>query len=104
MIGIDLVNLRRIQPETSFVTTILTAAEQDVFNNLKTEKARIEYLGGRFAAKEAIFKATQDKNYLSYSILNHPDGRPYVEKHPEIEISITHDGDYAAAIVLIQSI
>ncbi len=101
MIGIDIVDLSRINLTDSFIRFILTDSEQAEFENRKTDKRRIEYLGGRFAAKEAIFKATHDKNYLKYSVLNDTDGTPYIKDHPEISISITHDGGIAAAIVMI---
>lgn len=102
MIGIDLVDLRRIHLNPPLIKKVLSEQEQDVFNGLCSDKAKIEYLGGRFAAKEAIYKATQAEDYLAYSILNHPDGRPYVAGHAEIEISISHDGDYAIAMVMIR--
>lgn len=99
-IGIDLVWIERVSLKESFVNTILTSYEKEAYENRTSEKTKKNYIAGRFAAKEAIFKATQDKNYLSYSILNDDSGAPYVLDHPELSISISHDGDYAVAIVL----
>ena len=64
-----------------------------------TLKQKKEYLAGRFASKEAIFKATQDINYLDYAILHGPNGVPYVLHHPEIQISISHSRTIAIAFV-----
>lgn len=101
MIGVDIVDLNRINLKESLVHKILTEKEYKEYSLIKLDKRKIEYLGGRFATKEAIFKATQDPNYLSYTILNLENGQPYVEGHPEIEISISHDGNYAIALVFI---
>ncbi|MBR3357082.1 MAG: holo-ACP synthase [Solobacterium sp.] len=101
MVGIDIVDLSRIVLRESFVKQVLTDMEQKEYYARTSEKRRIEYIGGRFAAKEAIFKATQDRRYLRYSILNGENGAPYVLDHPEIAVSITHDGGFAAAVVQI---
>ena len=103
MIGTDIVYLPRIQNDSAFSRYILTEDEQKEYQERGAEKRKTEYLGGRFAAKEAIFKATQDPDYLKYSILNNEKGQPYVKDHPEIEISISHDGNMAIAAVMIQN-
>ncbi|MCH4207791.1 MAG: holo-ACP synthase [Solobacterium sp.] len=102
MVGIDLVQISRIKLEQSFIQMILTPEEQAEYAGKQYDNARREYLAGRFAAKEAIFKAAQDPHYLEYAVLNEPSGRPYVKDHPELQLSITHDGDYAAAIAIIE--
>ncbi|MCR5230630.1 MAG: 4'-phosphopantetheinyl transferase superfamily protein [Solobacterium sp.] len=103
MTGIDIVDLKRVPLQDSFLKRILTEKEMKEYMRLSGTQRRREYAGGRFACKEAIFKATQDPDYLHYSILHGENGRPYVEDHPEIEISISHDGGIAAAVVLIRT-
>ncbi len=100
MIGTDIVYIPRIELKESLIRYILTDDEYTQYLLLKNDKRRKEYLAGRFAAKEAIFKATQDPNYLSYSILNEDNGRPYVKNYPEIQISLSHDGEYALAFII----
>ncbi|MBR3203274.1 MAG: 4'-phosphopantetheinyl transferase superfamily protein [Solobacterium sp.] len=101
MIGVDIVDLSRIDPEdAAFVRHLLTPAEQEEFHARKSAHRKTEYLGGRFAAKEAIFKATGDQMFLSYSILTEVSGKPYVKDHPELDVSISHDGGFAIAAVL----
>jgi holo-[acyl-carrier protein] synthase len=101
MIGTDIVYIPRIELKESFIKYVLTEDEYQEYCLINNDKRRKEYIAGRFASKEAIFKATQDKDYLSYSILHEDNGRPYVKDHPEIQISISHDGDYAIAVVVI---
>ena len=99
MIGIDLVEIARVELSDSFLHTVLTDEERKEYEELKADKRRKEYVAGRFAAKEAIFKVTQDSSYLHYSILHDASGRPYAKDHPELEISIAHDGGMAVAVV-----
>ncbi len=102
MIGIDVVDLNRIDlANRSFAEYILTDEELAEYDALSNDRVRIDFLGGHFAAKEAIFKATQDRNYLNYAVLHESGGKPYVKDHPEIQLSISHDGGIAAAIVMI---
>ncbi|MEE8807446.1 MAG: holo-ACP synthase [Lactimicrobium sp.] len=103
MTGIDIVQLSRIRLDPPFIDKILTQEEQIEYKKIETDKRRIEYLGVHFAAKEAVFKALNDPHWLSYSILHEKNGRPYILNHPDWEISIAHDGDYAIAIVIIHS-
>lgn len=99
MIGIDLVEIARVELRDSFLNEILTEEEKKEYDALKSEKRKKEYVAGRFASKEAVYKVTQDPAYLHYSILHDEKGRPYVKDHPELEISIAHDGGMAAAVV-----
>lgn len=100
-IGIDIVKISRFEnKDIHFIKRVLTEKELLVYNNLIEEK-KTQYLASRWASKEAIYKANKDEHYLSYSILNKENGEPYVDGHEEIKISISHDGEYAVASVLI---
>ena len=100
-IGIDLAKISRFEnKDIHFIKRVLTEKELLVYNNLLEEK-KAQYLASRWASKEAIYKANHDEHYLSYSILNKENGEPYVDGHEEIKISISHDGEYAVASVLI---
>jgi len=103
MIGIDIVQIERVQLRPSFIELVLTPYEQEELKLRKIDKAKKEYIAGRFAVKEAIFKATQDKNYLKYTCLNDKNtNKPYILDHPEIDVTISHDGGMAMAMVYIQ--
>ena len=100
-IGIDLAKISRFEnKDIHFIKRVLTEKELLVYNNLIEEK-KTQYLASRWASKEAIYKANKDEHYLSYSILNKDNGEPYVDGHEEIKISISHDGEYVIASILI---
>ena len=101
MVGIDIIQLSRIRITEALVKEILSEDEMNEYREKNNDAARIRYIGGRFAAKEAVFKATQKKEYKHCSILNDETGKPYVKDHPELSVSITHDGDYAAAVAMV---
>ena len=73
-------------------------------------RARLAYLAGRFAAKEAIFKSIGGRiNWRDIEILAEKNGEPYLadsrktrealdeKKIGIVLISISHDNDYAIA-------
>lgn len=99
MIGIDIVDLSRIKEDPAFIRRVLTAEEQEELARRGSKQRRIEYIGGRFAVKEALFKATGMKDVLLCSVLNDENGKPYIKDHPELSVSISHDGGIAAAVV-----
>lgn len=110
-IGIDLVELKRMKKDERFVKRILSDDEFNVYDNITHEETKLTFLGGRFAAKEALFKAISkgpgDTNYRDFSILNDSQGKPYVSTHffkqgEIIHLSITHTTEYAIAYVMIE--
>jgi holo-[acyl-carrier protein] synthase len=111
-IGIDLVELNRIKDLMSerFINRILSLEEQLIFNSITNNKSKLNFIGGRFAAKEAIFKAISKgdgtANYTDFSILNDKNGKPYVSskfsENKTIHITITHTDSYAMSYCLIE--
>lgn len=101
-LGIDIVDLRRIKnKEEFFAKGILSDKEYEEF--LKRPN-KIDYLGGRYAAKEAFIKVNKLSAGLTIlkeiEVLNNPDGSPYILYKGQIfDVSISHDGDYAVAVV-----
>ena len=82
-IGVDIVELSRLDIENErFVRHILSDEEYEIFQSFPTEKRKREYLGGRFAAKEAYLKANHlgigGISFHDIVILNHEDGSPYL--------------------------
>ena len=102
MIGVDIVKISRIELNDLFINRILTTDEKEALLTRKSVESRREFVAGRFAAKEALFKATGNAGYLHYSVLNDETGKPYVKNHPEIEISLSHDGGLAIAMVYVR--
>lgn len=105
-IGCDIVDLNRLSNHLDeFACKILTASEIELYNNKKTDKHKREFLGGRFAGKEAFFKAIGIKeNMVSFNdveILNDVDGKPFLN-YEKSYISIAHENDYAIAYVVVE--
>jgi holo-[acyl-carrier protein] synthase len=114
-IGIDLIELSRIQDSMDrnkrFAKRILTENEIQACEQLPTYKRRIEYIAGRFAAKEAFSKATGTGigrlSFQDIEVLNGTNGAPFLNakgyEEFRIFVSITHSRDYAAAQVVLEN-
>lgn len=105
-IGCDIVDLKRFnQKMDQFAKKILTKNELAIYQEKLTEKQKKEFIGGRFAGKEAFFKAVGiADNLISFNdveILNDVDGKPFLN-YPNSFISIAHENDYAIAYVIIE--
>lgn len=105
MIGVDIVSLERLKLSyLSVASRILSLRELEELALRTSEKEKIEYVGGRFASKEAYIKASGNKSasYKDIEILNDESGRPhlYYQEEEIGEVSIAHDG-YAVSFVEI---
>ena len=72
--------------------------------------ASSEHLAGIIAAKEAFFKALgKVPKFREVQIRHDPAGKPTLVVPPTLhtfsscDVSISHDGDYAVAFVVLQS-
>ena len=103
--GIDIVEIKRIKnlmENPKALSKIFNESEID------TNPSK---LAGKFALKEAFFKATQIpvKKWSEIVVKKHDNGKPYLVfdknlvKFKSIDCSIAHDGDYAIAIVVIET-
>lgn len=106
-IGVDIVELDRLlDTKEGFINHVLSKEEIDVYNTLSDIRKK-EYLGGRFASKEAIIKCLNGieiPNMNEISVLNHEDGSPFVVyKDYDISISISHEKHYAIAMAMLNS-
>ena len=99
MIGIDIVKIDRVSLEEAFLKKVLTEKERELLDRYANEQRKKELVAGRFAVKEAYYKATKDRNYLKVSVLKKEDGSPYIEDHEDLDVSISHDAGIAIAIV-----
>ena len=117
--GTDIIEINRIKDSIeglgdSFKNKIYTEEEIKYCENRKN--AKYQHYAGRFAAKEAIFKAVSelldDKFEISWKddeVLNDVNGKPRItftskkleEKIESIDISISHCKEYAVANVVI---
>lgn len=111
-VGLDLVELDRIEKAYSrsrkFAERILTKRELAIFNDLSAHR-QIEFLAGRFAAKEAYSKALgtgigKGCELHQIEILKGESGKPVLYFEGEAVngfISITHTRQVAAAQVVL---
>lgn len=75
----------------------------------KEKQGLYQHLAGRFAAKEAVFKALGNTmlNWKDIQILNDSEGKPIAEilnnktKKTTVHISISHVKNYATAFAII---
>lgn len=106
-IGCDVVLIARIEKMMHDETQM-----QKVFHPEEILRYDALHLAGIFAAKEAVMKALNIfplPSWQSIKILNKETGRPYVTLSPDIDldknyyidISISHDGEYAFATALL---
>ena len=112
-IGLDLVDLKRIKNilnnSNKFPKRILSDRELKIFDTL-SELRQVEFLAGRFAAKEAYAKARgtgirEGCSFHQIEIINDALGKPIIYfEGAEIKgfVSITHTADVAAAQVILQ--
>lgn len=117
--GTDIIEISRIKDSIenlgdAFKNKIYTEKEIEYCENRKNVK--YQHYAGRFAAKEAIFKAVSDllgnKFEISWKdaeVINDKNGRPkitFIDKNLEdkiesIDISISHCKEYAVSSVVI---
>lgn len=112
-IGIDIIELSRvkeiIEKQPRFIDRVLTERERNTFQEL-SDVRKVEFLGGRFAAKEAFSKANgtgigKELSFLDIEIGSDEHGKPFIE-NPDIpcHLSISHSKEYAVAQVIIEEI
>ncbi len=123
-VGIDLVSIAEFaeqvdQPGTAFAETFTPGERRDA-SDKSSSAAR--HLAARWAAKEAVIKAWSGSRFAQRSVLPeaiHRDievvtdmwGRPRVRLSGDvarhladvtIHVSLTHDGDTAAAVAILE--
>jgi len=116
--GTDIIEIERIKKSIEhsgdrFTDLIYTTAEKEYCESKRG--AKYYHYAGRFAAKEAIFKAVsvllKDKFEISWhnaEVINDENGNPQVkflnfkfDNIKNIDISISHCKEYAVATVVI---
>ncbi|ALC87673.1 MULTISPECIES: holo-ACP synthase [Bacillaceae] len=113
-IGLDITELHRVKSiknkTNKFEERILTKKEIEQMQGL-SENRQIEFLAGRFAAKEAFSKAKgtgigKNCSFQDIEIIRETSGRPTLYFKGKLVngfVSITHTKEYAAAQVILES-
>lgn len=119
-IGTDIIEIRRIEKaitrNKNFTNKLFTKDEMDLWEK---KNFKLEFIAGRFAAKEAVSKALgtgiRDFNFKDIEIINNELGKPQVILKPKAEdiirkiskshkfhLSISHEKEYAIAYALLE--
>ncbi|MBF0503495.1 MAG: holo-ACP synthase [Candidatus Omnitrophica bacterium] len=109
--GIDIIEVERIQKAVErwgdvFLNHVFTPAEIEYARKFKFP---YRHYAGRFAVKEAIFKAmgNPDLSWHDVTITNDPSGKPvchfnHIDIKNRLLISISHSRDYAVASATLE--
>lgn len=116
--GTDIIEISRIKQSIEdlgdrFLNRVYTEKEIEYCNS--RGNSRFQHFAGRFAVKEAVFKAISGKLEDKYQIcwkdiecLNDENGRPFVsvlgldcESFVNIDVSVSHCKEYAVASVVV---
>lgn len=110
--GIDIEELASIQnaveKREGFAQRVLTDKEMERFSSLKGRR-QVEYLAGRWSAKEAFSKAMGTGigklGFQDLEVLNNERGAPYFSKSPfsgKVWLSISHTDQFVTASVILE--
>ncbi len=97
MIGVDIVKHSRVNMKIA--KKVLTENEMKQLDDIKNDDAKRQYLSSRFAAKEAIIKATNRKFSFKEIEILRTKGAPDVNIE-NLELSISHEEDYSVAFCI----
>ena len=104
-IGCDIIKISRLKnKEEKFLSLVLSENEQKIYNSRKG-KQKLQFLAGRFCAKEAIIKALPKKDTLAMAQIDifYEQEKPYcIIKNYKVHLSISHENEYAIAYAIIE--
>ncbi|MFW3496354.1 holo-ACP synthase [Aerococcus viridans] len=114
-LGTDLVETARIKEAIAnnarFVVKLLTDQELSTYQEIHNEKRQIEFIAGRWAAKEAFAKAygtgiSSQLHFHDIEVFNDDQRKPLIicnKVTSPIHITISHTDHYATATVIIEA-
>ena len=103
-VGCDIVEIQRLSKhQEKLASRILTKNEYRLYQQYDVNR-QLEFLAGRFAAKEAIIKALDQPKLLSdIEVLNNDGGKPQCQLgNYTIHVSISHEKQYAMAYAICE--
>tara|TARA_B100000029_G_scaffold133450_1_gene127505 strand:- start:32 stop:382 length:351 start_codon:yes stop_codon:yes gene_type:complete len=108
-VGIDLVKISRFKkiPFDKHRSFYEKNFSQDEINYCLKFNEPYKHFAGKFAIKEATMKALNKKLALSDIKTFHKESKPQViikENDTSFKVSVSHDGNFAAAIVISRNL
>ena len=112
-IGVDILDLDHMravcQKQPNIYKKILTSKELEIYET-RNPKRKLEFLAGRFAAKEAFSKAMgtgigKIVTFQNVTIVNDERGQPIITESPfegNVFVSISHSRESAVAQVVLE--
>lgn len=107
-IGCDIIKIERITKylNKNISLNFLTDNELKICNQFSLSR-KAEWIAGRFAAKEAIYKACHNSincTIYDFEVLQNDDGSPYCKiENYIVHLSISHEKEYAIAYAIVES-
>lgn len=106
-VGTDIIEVSRVSLTKAFIERILTPEEQTHLEQISQDARKLEFLAGRFAAKEALMKALGtgigQSSFQDFNIVPTPSGQPHCElPGMNVFLSISHDGGFAVAFAVLE--
>lgn len=104
-VGCDIVEIARLKDRSDeLALRLLSKQEYELYSNYPN-KRKLSFLAGRFAAKEAIFKALPIEMKLQdIEILSTVNKLVCFIKGYKIHISISHEHEYATAYAICEEV
>ncbi len=112
-IGIDIISNKRIKKlakkKSNFINKVLHKNEIMLLNNKKNKKEYYNFLSGRWAIKESIFKCVNNSYaFNKLEITYDKQNKPYVLFHEtettvkrlNLIISISHENNFTVAVAI----
>ena len=103
-IGTDIVEVERFKNKPELWNRFLSPKESEYLDKFR---AKEEHIAGFWAAKEALVKALnrKDFNFSSVTIAHDENGKPFfefdgIEIKGKLYLSISHERKFAAAVVV----
>lgn len=103
-IGIDIIKISRINDNLSLIQKILHIEEIKILEKITNKKRRLEFLAGRWAIKEAIYKSNSLNKKIAFCNINvrlHNDKLQWVEKEHQYFLSLSHEEEYAIGLAIM---
>jgi phosphopantetheine--protein transferase-like protein len=120
-IGVDISKISRFERIiktapylVNFLNKVLHKNEILEFNALKNDEQKSKFLASRWSVKEALVKATNNKQliYSNIFIWKDSNGKPFIkfdedyqhnEQMGKVHLSISHEEDTSIAFVIIEN-